>query len=152
LQFVRTLYIEFASTDRPRNRADTGQPRGKLIALHRARPSPCLELSVRDQSLLNTVGIADALGTSRPTASRAAARGEYGKPVVRKGTRRKFYRLAAIEKAAGHKFTPDQLAKAKAAHDYTGPTVPVILRGFIALVLARSRNYPTQPKNHGVPK
>lgn len=90
---------------------------------------------MRDQSLLNTVGIADALGTSRPTASRAAARGEYGKPVVRKGTRRKFYRLAAIEKAAGRKFTPDQLAKAKTAHEYTGPNVAMILRGFIGLAL-----------------
>jgi hypothetical protein len=63
---------------------------------------------------------ADLLGCDKATACRMAKAGELGEPVL-KGKRRKLYALRAVEKTAGRKFTPDELAKASQAKQHHFP-------------------------------
>ncbi len=88
---------------------------------------------MRPNTVLNVCQIAAALGVSTATASRAASRGEYGKPVIK--TRRKFYPLAAIEKVTGRHFTPYEIESALKARDYAGPTLGQVMHSILVCLL-----------------
>ena len=87
------------------------------------------------QQLFGVIQIAALLRKDKADVSRAAARGDYGKPAVRKGGTFKRYALAGIEKAAGKKFTPEQIALAQATHDHQ-PARPALLLDFATALLA----------------
>lgn len=74
-----------------------------------------------DQVLLNIIQIAKLYGNDKAYVSRLAASGAFGKPIVAKGTRRKFYRLTAIKKAVGRKFTAQEIEKARTARQHHFP-------------------------------
>ena len=94
-------------------------------------------MSVCNQDrLFNLTQVAAALGIGPATASRFAARGDYGKPVVRKGTRRKLYRVEAVEAAIGKPLPASEIATAQATPDYTGPNRSALLLSFASVLIA----------------
>jgi hypothetical protein len=90
--------------------------------------------AMRDH-LFNVTQTAALLGVDVSVASRKASAGRFGTPVIHGGS--KFYRLRAIERDTGKTFTPEQIAKAEAAHSYEGPPLVEVLRRFLAVMIER---------------
>ena len=87
-------------------------------------------------TLFGIVQIGALLHRDKADVSRSAARGDYGKAIVAKGSKTKRYTLAGLEKAAGKKFSPEQVALAAAAHDQQTPSRPALLLDFASALLA----------------
>lgn len=85
---------------------------------------------------LGIVQIAALLRKDKADVSRSAARGEFGKPIIAKGSKIKRYALASVERSAGRKFSPEQIDKALATKDRQQPTRAAVLFDFASALLA----------------
>lgn len=90
---------------------------------------------MRDQ-VFNITQISAALGMSQATASRMAAAGRFGKPIIKRKCKRKFYSRAVIERAIGHPLSAEQIARATEARDASHRTHSEIKTDFIRRFLA----------------